>query len=328
MKRTLLAILILAAGSTVFCTLHNSTQVARRELTTQGTAWQAQTQQLAPLEFEKRQVTEQISETRQLLAAQPPLSPILELEGKILSGASLTNLSATESEQLLAELGFNWNTTGDYLIVSKKSLPVISFDALKGSQLTAAARGVLAITPTEQASIETMLRRLADKRAEWVVENAQRAEPAGNVLAQYSLPADAVLAQTQLAVFTKGIIGALGDQRAQWLQDHAANWMQDVGLDAGPDLSKVSPEILATMPPDTSQTEPTTLTVERYQSGGEWQMNFKLKQGGNTMTTSVNPWQPFPEAFRPLFPYGWPDLAAREGFELPKEFRDQKPAQP
>jgi hypothetical protein len=328
MKRLLLAILIIAAGSTVFCALRNSTVIARQELVAQGSAWQTQTQQLARLEFERRQVIEQISETRQLLAAQPPLSPILEVEGKILSGTSLINLSVAESEQLLAELGFNWNTTGDYLIVSKKSLPGIYFEAMKGEKLTTAGRGVLAITPAEQAAIETMTRQLGDTRAAWALAHAQRTEPTDNVLAQYSLPTDASFSQSQLAIFTDGIFSALGHQRAEWLQDHAAGWMQDVGLRSNPDFSKVPPEILATMPPDTSQTEPTTLTVERYQSGGEWGMNFSLRQGANTMTTSVNPWQPFPEAFRPLFPNGWPDLAAREGFELPKEFRDQKPAQP
>jgi hypothetical protein len=328
MKRVLLPILILAAGSTVYCALRNSTVVARQELATQAGAWQMQTQQLAQLDFAKQQMIERITETRHLLATQPPLSPLLELEGKILSGASLTNLTVTESEQLLAELGFNWNTTGDYLIVSKKSLAGIYFDAMRGEELTTAARGVLAITPAEQAAIEAVTRQMGDTRAAWALAHAQRIEPAGNVLAQYTLPTDASFSQSQLAIFTSGIFSALGDQRGEWLQDHAVGWMQDVGLRTSPDLSKIPAEILATMPPDTSQIEPTTLTVERYQSGGEWRMNFSLRQGANTMTTSVNPWQSFPEAFRPLFPNGWPDLAAREGFELPKDFGDQKPAQP
>ena len=328
MKRLLLAILIMAAGSAVFCALRNSTVVARQELATQGSAWQTQTQQLARLEFEKQRLVERITETRQLLAAQPPLSPLLELKGKILSGNLLTNLSATESEQLLAELDFNWNTTGDYLIVSKKSLAGIHFGAMKGEKLTPAAQGVLAITPAEQTAIETMTGQLGTTRAAWALARAQRTEPAGNVLAQYSLPTDASFSQSQLAIFTNGVFSALGDQRGEWLQDHAAGWMQDVGLRTSPDLSKIPAEILATMPHERLQTEPTTLTVERDQPRGGWQMNFTLRQGANTMTTSVNPAQPFPEAFRPLFPNGWPDLAAREGFELPKEFQTQNPARP
>jgi hypothetical protein len=42
------------------------------------------------------------------------------------------------------------------------------------------------------------------------------------------------------------------------------------------------------------------------------------------MSTDVSPYQPFAEAFLPLFPNGWPDLAQREGFELPKGFRKRQ----
>ena len=48
---------------------------------------------------------------------------------------------------------------------------------------------------------------------------------------------------------------------------------------------------------------------------------FEVRYSRNTMTTDVSPHQNIPPAFLPLFPNGWPDLARREGFELPKEFR-------
>src|SRR5689334_14782706 len=140
MKRTLLVILILATGTTVFCALRAATANAQRELATQTSSWQIQTQQLGQLRLEKQQVFERWSDAKQSLAAQPPLSMFTQLAEKILSGAALENLSSAESEQLLAELGFNWNTTGDYLIVSKKSLAGISFDGMKGVKLTAVAR--------------------------------------------------------------------------------------------------------------------------------------------------------------------------------------------
>jgi hypothetical protein len=140
------------------------------------------------------------------------------------------------------------------------------------------------------------------------------------VLAQYTLPADAELSQSQLAIFTNAIFNTLGTQRGQWLQDHSFRWMEDAGLHLGPDLSKVPAEFLAIMPANDHQAQPTTLTLERYQSGDQWRINYTLQQAGSTMSTSVNPWQPLPEAFRPLFPGGWKELAEREGFELPKEF--------
>ncbi len=320
MKRVMLAILILSAGTTVFCALCSATTNARQELATQTSAWQTHLQQLAQLQLEKQQVFERWTDTKQLLAAQAPLPALTQLAEKILSGAAFENLSAAESEQLLAELGFSWNTTGDYLIVSKKSLAGISFDGMKGVKLADVARAVLAITPAEQTEIETMTQQLGDARTAWAKEHVQRTEPSGDVLAQYALPVDADFSQSQLAIFTNGIFSVLGTERGQWLQNHSIGWMMDVGLRNGQDFSNVPEELRATMPTAEYETQPTALTVERYKSGDEWRMNYRLKQAGNSMVTSVSPWQPFPEAFRAVFPGGWEELAQREGFQLPKEF--------
>lgn len=320
MKRALLSILILTAGTTIFCAFRKATVDAKQELAAQSAAWQMQTQQLARYHSEQQQLLERMKETRQLLAAQPSPPALQQLAEKVLSGDSLQNLSTAESEQLLAELGFNWNTTGDYLIVSKKSLDGISFDGIKSVKLTTAAIEILAITPDEQAAIEAMIRQLDDTRTAWAREHVRRTEPSGNVLAQYTLPADVELSQSQLAVFTNGIFSTLGGQRGQCLQDHSLRWMEDAGLHIGPDLSKIPAEYLAIMPATDYQAQPTTMKLERYQSGDNWWVNYTLKQAGNTMSTTVNPWQPLPEAFRTLFPGGWKELAQREGFELPKEF--------
>ena len=71
--------------------------------------------------------------------------------------------------------------------------------------------------------------------------------------------------------------------------------------------------------------EPTTLTVHLSQIvNNERRYNYTLKSRHSTMTTSISPWQPFPEAFKPLFPGGWKDLATAEGFELPQEFKQHQ----
>ncbi len=324
MKRLGLAILIFATATTVFCALRRATVSIEQELVTQTAAWQTQTQQLASLRLEQQQVFERVNDARQLLAAQPPLSPLTQLAEKILSGDSLENLSAAESEQLLTELGFSWKTTGDYLIVSKKSLAGISFPGLKGVKLTGVACAVLAITPAEQATIETMTRQLGEVRAAWAKEHTQRIEPSGNVVAQYSLTPDRELSQKQLASFTNGIFSTLGSERGQWLYDHSIDWLTDAGLRTGPEYTEAAVKLFGATPLPEPAPQPTTLLVERYQSGGEARMNYTLKQAGNSMTTSVSPWQSFPEAFRPLFPGGWADLAKAEGFELPEEFKKHK----
>jgi hypothetical protein len=319
MKRALLAILILVTGTTVFCAFRATSTGLRQELATQTTAWQTQTQQLAQLQLEKQQVFERWSDAKQLLAPQPPLPALTQLAEKILSGAALESLSPAESEQLLAELGFCWNTTGDYLIVSKKSLAGISFDGMKGMKLTDVARAVLAITPAEQAAIETMTQQLGDTRTDWVKKHVQRTEPSGDVLAHYALPVDEAFSRSLHHKYTAEVLETLGKARGELLQRSSWSWMQAVGLITGQKFSNLPEHLIANEPSD--QPKPTVLTVERYKSGGEWRMNYRLKQFHNTMVTSVSPWQPFPEAFRPLFPGGWADLAKAEGFELPKEFQ-------
>lgn len=322
MKRLLLAILILATGTTVLCALRNATADIRRELATERSAGQIQTQKLAQLHLQKQQVFERWSDTKQQLAAQPPPPALTQLAEKILSGATLQNFSAAESEQLLAELGFSWSTTGDYLIVSKKSLTGISFDGMEGVKLTAVARAVLAITPTEQTAIETLTQQLGEARTAWAKEHAQRTEPSGKVMAQYTLPVDEEFSRSQQGKFVDGVLETLNKERGELLKHFSWDWMQAVGLVTGPDFSQIPARVIASEP--SYQPKPTSLMVERYQSGGVWRMNYTLKQAGFSMTTSVSPSQPFPEAFRAVFPGGWEELAQREGFELPEDFKKHK----
>jgi hypothetical protein len=320
MKRIFLAIIILGLGAASLCWSRQGTEGFRRELAAQNTALTSQKRQLTQWRSEREELTGRIVSTKELLSALPQPDSADALARKILSGATWKNLSAAESERLLAELGFNWNTSGEFLFISKKSLDGIQYNGLKGSQLTKAALETLAITPEEKSSIEAMARRLGESQATWVKQNLQRIEPHDNVLAEYSLPVDPDFSRNQKADFTNVLVSALGSQRAEWLQNHSGNWMQDMGLREEPDISKIPAVYLASFLANNQQSKPTKLKLERYKSGNEWNLNYTLEQANSSMTTSVNPWQPFPEAFRAIFPGGWQELAEREGFELPKSF--------
>jgi hypothetical protein len=306
MKRVLLAVLILSAGTTVFCALRHSTNFTRDEVAVQRHAWQSHTQHLTELRIERHQITERWSETKRHLAMQPPLPALTKLAEKILAGAAPESFSDAEREQLLAELGFSWNTTGDYLIVSKKSLEGISFRSLRGSALTDAARAALAITPTEQASLESLAQQLGNERTEWAKANVQREEPSGLTVAKYVLPVDPTLAGTQRITFTNAIRSTLGEVRGDLFQQKSWGWMDAMGMLSGPEAGYAS--------------KPTSLTVKRYAADRE-DLGYTLQQGYSMMSSSVLPWQQFPEAFRAVFPGGWEELAQREGFELPKTFQ-------
>jgi hypothetical protein len=321
MKRALLAMIILTAGTIVFYSLRSASAGIRDQVVAQQAAWQAQTQQLARLKVEQEQVQMQVTETKKRLAELPKPPQRDQLMEKVLSADGLKNLSAVESEKLLAELDCNWNTTGDYLVVSKKSLDGIDYEAMKSVKLTAAARETLAINPAEQAAIEGMTKQLGEAQSDWAKSHVQRTEPNGDVLAQYSLPVDSDFSKVQLATYTNGIYNALGEQRALWLQNHSLDWMQTFGLLTGPGPSDKGAEVVAAASSPEYKSQPTTMTLSRSHTGDNSQISYELQQAGSTMSTVVSPWQPFPEAFRAIFPGGWKDVAEREGFELPKEFK-------
>lgn len=306
MKRVLLALLILSVGTTVFCALRHASATTQSELAAQTMAWQTQTQHLAELRLEQQHLSERRHELEQQQALLPPPSALTQLAEKILSGTPWASLSATECERLLAELGFSWNTTGDYLIISKKSLAGISFGAVQKAKLTEAALKALAITPSEQAGLESLTKQQATERTAWVKEHVQREEPSGLVVAKYTLPLNPELSQSQHSAFTNHIMATLGAERGDLFRDKAWGWMESQGMLSGPQSAYANTA--------------TSLSVKRY-AADRTDLGYTLQQGNSMMSASVLPWQSFPEAFRSVFPGGWQELAEREGFELPKEFK-------
>lgn len=309
MKRVLLAILILSVGTTVFCALLHATATVQSELAAQTMAWQTQTQQLTELRLEQQRLSERRQDLEQQQALLPPPSTLTQLMEKILSGTPWTSLSATECERLLAELGFSWNTTGDYLIISKKSLAGISFGAVQKAKLTEAALEALAITPSERAGLESLTKQQSAERAAWTKEHIKREEPSGLVVAKYTLPLNLELSQSQHSAFTNNIMATLGAERGDLFRDKAWSWMESQGMLSGPQSAYAN--------------QPTSLTFKRY-AANRTELGYTLQQGNSMMSAGVLPWQSFPEAFRSVFPGGWRELAQREGFELPKEFQQRE----
>jgi len=160
---------------------------------------------------------------------------------------------------------------------------------------------VLAMMPEERAGVEGTAQALMDNYKTWAEAHVQREEPSGDVVAKYALPADPDFSQSLSNNFANAVLTSLGNERGDLFLDYARSWMQDLGMEGGAGDNR--------------------LTVRRHESGNEPQLSFELKYSGNTMNADVAPYQPFPEAFRALFPNGWPDVASREGFDLPKAFR-------
>lgn len=319
MRRFWLTIVILSIGTTVFCALRSANQSTQERVAAALADWQVQTQLLCQVRVDQQQLVDRVNDAKRELAALPPVPSRLQLAEAILASGpgALTNYSAAQTELLLAELGFNWHTTGDYVIISKQALNGIYFDGMNGLKLTTPAQAVLAITPAEKSAIENVTQQLGTERVQWATSRLERFEPGGDVVAKYALPVDEEFSRNQFSRFTNTVFASLGNERAEWFQRYSQSWMQDVGLRVSADMSRVPPEVLAALPNLPTETKPTTLTVKRSGNG----LLFTVEQANSTMTTSVSPWQQLPEAFRAVFPGGWQELAQREGFELPKEFQ-------
>jgi hypothetical protein len=299
MKRLFLATVILLAGTIGIRALRNATNEFQRQADETRATLLTQTQLIAEAQTQLTRVEEHIRELKQNLRMDE-LAGGPGPAGSLLSLAGASHFSTEQSERLLAELGFSWKGKGDYLIVSKDTLRAISLDGIQQTNFSGIACDILAIKPDERARLDAMLQSLRESYKTWAEASVQRSEPAGDIVAKYSLPADAEFSQSLSNRFSSGILAALGDERGNLLLEYSRNWMKDLGMAGNGD---------------------TTLTVKRYKAGDQDRLNFEFRYGGNVVSSLVHPFDSFPRAFLPLFPNGWADLAAREGFELPAWFR-------
>ncbi|HWQ92004.1 MAG TPA: hypothetical protein VN673_10060, partial [Clostridia bacterium] len=238
-----------------------------------------------------------VEHLQQDLALQQRTAPAAVDLGFI-KACSSTNLSAAQTEQLLAELGFNWNTTGDYLVVSKTTLSTTTLGGMEGARISDAACQVLAITPAERNTIEATTQQLAAEYDAWAQAQIQREEPTGDIVAKYSIPTDPAFSLSLSNRFVDTLRSTLGEERSSLLKKYSYSWMNDIGV---------------------FRDDPVTLTVKRYMAGNVPRFNMELRQNRGGMSCDVSPWQPLPIPFRPIFPGGWADLARREGFDLPAD---------
>ena len=296
MKKLLLSLVLLAAAVTLFYALHLCTSRLSSQAAFLAQGWNEQSQQLAQARLQLTVTEERVRTLKHNLAAEP--APVPAAAPPSLT-ANLDNLTPEQTEKLLAELGFDWESTGSYLVISKNTLHHLSVDAVRGVKLTDVVCQVLAIAPEERAALEAMTQRLGADFKAWAETHVQRDEPTGNVVAKYTLPTDPAFSLSLSNTFTSGVTATLGAERSALFLNYAGSWMSDLGMYGG---------------------DPVSMVVKRYNAGGETHLGLEVRSGHGSMSTDVTPHQPVPEAFRLMFPNGWPDLAAREGFDLPKSF--------
>jgi len=290
MNKILLALSILGAGAGGFLTARQSTTQLEHEANATREAWLAQTQLVAIAQSDQAALVEHIRELKQELT-----QPRAVAENSLWSALQTNrtgHLPPELRERLFEELGFNWQSSEDFIVVSKATVRDIQMYAIKHGRLTDIAATVLAMTPGERDQVEAAMQRVQTDFKDWVLAHVERTEPKDDVVAQYTLPNDPAMSISNN--FATGVSNALGRERAELILASARNWMDDIGV-----LNK----------------KPTTLMVKRYVAGNEQRLKVQNQRDSWDLWQGVE----FPEEFRPIFPNGWTDVAEREGFELPKD---------
>ena len=231
---------------------------------------------------------------------RPNISPELL---KLLAGENPGRNPAAWAE-LREQLGIGWNNSGDYVLVRKSLLKQFNLQPLDKEDAT---RAVLAISSAEQTAIKAAVQQA--KEAAWTRlqrTELQRTEPVGDIVAQYTIPAaDPSFEQAISNRYSAEITGILGAERA------------DVFLHQG--WNELRGQLALTA------AEPITMKIRRSVNGGEPKFSYQLTQGGSSKMEYVR-YANYPSLwFLALFPGGWEAIAQREGFELPKNFRNSGP---
>ena len=294
MTKLLLICLFSSLGAIGFNVLHHSAQQSQTAATLARRQFVAVSNELADAQGRVAAVrTEVLGKNRRIQEStrnrkiSPELLKLLE-EG---TGA------AQAWTALRQQLGLGWESSPDYVLVNKRVLKQLVYPHLLSSaRATDTACDLLAITPAEQSTIRTALNRA--REGQWL--RIERAEPSGDIVAQYSVPApDPTFEQTQSNLFFTQISGSLGSERAGLL-------LPDAWREFKSGLAPLKGE---------------TMTIRRTTTDGEPDLICEMRREDQLATQPVR-YAHYPSSwFLTLFPGGWKTLAEREGFELPDRFQ-------
>jgi len=301
MNKILLALAILGAGAGGFLTARNSATQLAHESNANHESWLVQTQQLAVVKRGPAELAERI---RGLKASLAPSQPVAENPlWTMLQTNRADNLPPELRERVLEELGFNWQSSADFIVVTKRTVRDIADGwMLRNGRLSEVAAATLAMTPDEGGQVEAAMQRAQADYNDWALANGERREPKDGNLAYYFLPGDPAMEQSIRTNLAAGILAALGEERANLMGSSVRSWIDD-NVRLGQ--------------------KGTTLFIRHELVGNEQRLKAEKHGPGSTVLSGYYPEFDLPGTFRPIFPNGWADVAKREGFELPEKSEEK-----
>ena len=159
-------------------------------------------------------MAERIRELKASLAQSQPVAE--NALWSMLQTNRADNLPPELRERVLEELGFNWQSSPDFIVVTKQTVR----DTAKGwmlrrGKLSEVAATILAMTPEERGQVEAVIQRAQADYNDWALAHVERREPKNGNLADYFLPGDPAMEQSIRTNFDAGLLAALGEERAK-----------------------------------------------------------------------------------------------------------------
>jgi hypothetical protein len=299
MNKLLLVLIALSAGAGVVHTARQSTTRLEQEAKVLRDDWLAYSQTVASAQADLAGANERIRELKQSLRQSPPATDTG------LWSALQTNradrLPMELRERLREELGFNWQFSPDYIVVSKQTVRDLQMPAIThGGKLLDLVDTVLALTSEERGQVEAAIERVPMEFKDWALAHVQRSEPKDDVLAEYFLPSGRsgrAITGSLSNNLLSAVSHALGNERAEVILPSSRDWMVN-GMGIGLMDAWVK--------------------VSRVLVGNEQRLKVQMTGGRVNEGYLPLPQNYFPRMLQPLFPNGWADVAQREGFELPE----------
>jgi hypothetical protein len=310
MKKLLILISVLLMTGFGLVALSKSASHREREFQASQTAWQTQTQQLAKIQAEAAMFKVKISERKQELRDSVPSTAIEPELAKFLLKQDTKQSSAELQDRLLASFGRGGNSSNGYVLVSKAALANSHLKPLKkfpdSGKLTDEVRDVLAITAEEQQAVEAAFAETFGVIGTWAKENVMREGPADEMLVRYTIPADSTFREALTNKLFSTINSAIGNERGEFLRNFfdVYRLYEDGAIGDRTNILSIH--------------RITALPGYGYRSGWKWDHSESINTYPEPIKTNN-----FPYAFRFVFPGGWEELAKREGFELPDEFKNR-----
>jgi hypothetical protein len=296
-----MALTILSAGAGGFVTARHASSQMARETSGNREAWLVQTQQLAAVQTEQADLAGRIRGLKTSLAQTQPVAE--NALWSMLQTNRADDLPPELRERLLEEIGFNWQASPDFIVVTKRSVRDTGAWMLNKGKLSEVAATILAMTPEQRGQVEAGIQQAQAHYNDWALAHMERREPAEGELARYYLPGDPAMVQSIRTDISAGILAALGKERAKIMEGSVGSWMTDnVGLGPKGATLFIRRELVGNQQ---------RLKAEKYSSD--------KRASGISVSFGYFPEFDLPATFRPIFPNGWADVAQREGFELPKE---------